>query len=114
MDNKRTKSVPGSLLVLVISDLINKIGYYECQQRPWDNDRLTSVSLSLALSPLMFSYGEKIRRRTQAQAVSHTKQAKSALSLQVLHAHLALKLENAVHVTSGYPRACLHADSCYM
>ena len=55
------------------------------------NTRLTSVSLTLALSPLIFSYGEKIRRRTQAQAVSHTKQAKSALSLQVLPARLAFE-----------------------
>ena len=75
------------------------------------NNRLTSVSLSLTLSPLIFSYGEKIRRRTQAQAVSHAEQAKSELSLQVLHARLALKLENAVHVPSGYPRTCLRADS---
>ena len=71
------------------------IGYYEYQQRPWDrfssfnNNWLTSVSLSLALSPLIFSYGKKVRRRTQA--VSHTKQAKSALSLQVLHASLAFE-----------------------
>ena len=36
----------------------------------------------------MSSYGERIRRRTQAQAVSHTKQAKSALSL---HARLAFE-----------------------
>ena len=55
------------------------------------NNRLTSVSLCLALSPLIFSYGEKIRRRTQAQAVSHTKEAKSALSLPVLHARLAFE-----------------------
>ena len=37
------------------------------------SNRLTSVSLSLALSPLIFSYGKRIRRRTQAQAVSHAK-----------------------------------------
>ena len=55
------------------------------------NNRLTSVSLSLALSPLIFSYGEKIRRRTQAQAVSYAEQAKSELSLQVLHARLAFE-----------------------
>ena len=55
------------------------------------NNRFTSVSLSLALSPLIFSYGERIRRRTQAQAFSHTKQAKSALSLQALHACLAFE-----------------------
>ena len=54
----------------------------------------------------MLSYGERIRKRTQAQAVSHTKQAKSALSSagsERMSCNAAcLKLENVLHVLSGY------------
>ena len=76
-------------------------------------NRLTSASRSWSLSPSILSYGERIRRQTQAQAVAHTKQATSALSSAQLPCntlqHLAtpcntacLKLEDVLHVPSGY------------
>ena len=56
------------------------------------NNWLTSAYLSRGLRPSILSfmsYGERIRRRTQAQAVHIQNSRKVRCPLQALHAHLA-------------------------
>ena len=54
--------------------------------------------------PSIFSYGERIERRTQAQVVSHTKQAKQSCAIMCKQGTHVRK--NVLRVASGHLRTC--------